>query len=44
MHFAVIYANLIVDGKKTFNEVPKHLKEKVKKVLIDLDMAELIEE
>lgn len=38
---AVIYATLIIKGKKTFARVPKILKEKVKEILIDLDMAEL---
>lgn len=38
---AVIYATLIIKGKKTFAQVPKILKEKVKEILIDLDMAEL---
>lgn len=38
---AVIYATLIIKGKKTFAQVPKVLKEKVKERLTDLDMAEL---
>ncbi len=38
---AVIYATLIIKGKKTFAQVPKILKEKVKEILIDLDMSEL---
>lgn len=38
---AVIYATLIIKGKKTFAQVPKILKEKVKEIFIDLDMAEL---
>lgn len=31
---AVIYATLIVKGKKTFAEVPEVIKEKVKQILI----------
>ena len=38
---AVIYATLIIKAKKTFAQVPKILKEKVKEILIDLDMSEL---
>nr|DAY20496.1 MAG TPA: hypothetical protein [Caudoviricetes sp.] len=38
---AVIYATLIIKGKKIFAQVPKILKEKVKEILTDLDMAEL---
>lgn len=38
---AVIYATLIIKGRKTFAQVPKILKEKVKERLTDLDMAEL---
>ena len=41
---AVIYATLIVNGKKQFSEVPALIKEKVRQVLIDLDLAELAEE
>lgn len=40
---AVIYATLIVKGKKTFAQVPDRLKEQVKQILIDLDLAELAE-
>ena len=39
---AVIYATLIVKGKKTFVQVPEKLKEQVRQVLIDLDCEELI--
>lgn len=41
---AVIYATLIVNGKKTFADVPKLIKEKVRQVLIDLDLEELTQE
>ena len=38
---AVIYATLIVKGKKNFSDVPEKIKEQVKEVLIDLDCGEL---
>lgn len=41
---AIIYAYLIIKGKKTLSQVPKHLKEQVKQALIDLDCPELAEE
>lgn len=40
---AIIYATLIVKGKKTFAEVPTRIKEQVKEVLVDLDLGELAE-
>lgn len=40
---AVIYATLIIKGKKTFVDVPEKIKDKVKEVLIDLDCPELAE-
>lgn len=40
---AVVYATLIIKGKKTFVEVPDRIKDKVKEVLIDLDCPELAE-
>ena len=40
---AVIYATLIQKGKKTFAEVPEVIKEKVKQILIDLEVPELAE-
>lgn len=40
---AVIYATLIIKGKKTFADVPEKIKDKVKEVLIDLDRPELAE-
>lgn len=40
---AVIYATLIIKGKKTFADVPDKIKDKVKEVLIDLDCSELAE-
>lgn len=41
---AVVYATLIVKGKKTFSQVPATLKEQVRQILIDLDLPELAEE
>lgn len=40
---AVVYATLIIKGKKTFADVPDRIKDKVKEVLIDLDCGELAE-
>ena len=40
---AVVYATLIVKGRKTFADVPERIKEQVKQVLIDLDCGELAE-
>lgn len=40
---AVIYATLIVKGKKTINDVPVVIREQVKQILIDLDLPELAE-
>ena len=40
---AVVYATLIIKGKKTFADVPDRIKDKVKEVLIYLDCGELAE-
>lgn len=40
---AVVYATLIIKGKKNFADVPERIKEQVKQVLIDLDCPELAE-
>lgn len=40
---AVIYATLIVKGKRTIAEVPAVIKEQVKQILIDLEVPELAE-
>ena len=40
---AVVYATLIVKGKKTFAQVPERIKDQVREVLIDLDCGELAE-
>lgn len=41
---AVIYATLIVKGKKTFAQVPDKLKNQVRQILIDLECEDLIGE
>lgn len=41
---AVVYATLIIKGKKNFTDVPEKIKEQVKTVLIDLDCGELATE
>ena len=41
---AVIYATLIVKGKKTIHDVPERIKEQVKQILRDLDCGELADE
>ena len=40
---AVVYATLIIKGRKTFADVPDTLKEQVRQILIDLDLPELAE-
>lgn len=37
----VIYVTLIIKGRKTIDQVPMILREKAKKMLIDLDLPEL---
>lgn len=39
---AIIYATLIVKGKKTYAQVPEKIKPQVKQVLIDLECEDLI--
>jgi hypothetical protein len=39
---AVVYATLIINGLKTFAQVPATLKEQVRQILIDLDCEHLI--
>lgn len=41
---AMLWAQQIMLGKKTFAQVPKLLKEKVKEILIDSGMEELVTE
>lgn len=40
---AVIYATLIVKGKKSFADVPERIKGQVREILTDLDCPELAE-
>lgn len=40
---AVVYATLIVKGKKIFADVPEKLKEQVRDILTALDCPELAE-
>lgn len=40
---AVVYATLIIKGKKSFADVPEKIKEQVKEVLTDLDCGDLAE-
>lgn len=39
---AVIYAALIIKGKKNFDDVPERIKDQVAQVLIDLDCGDLV--
>ncbi len=41
---AVVYATLIIKGKKNFTDVPEKIKEQVRAVLIDLDCGDLAAE
>lgn len=44
LQMAVIYATLIIKGKRTYAQVPTILKPKVKEILTDLDLEELATE
>lgn len=41
---AVVYATMIIKGKKNYADVPARLKEQVKEILIDLDCSDLVTE
>lgn len=41
---AMLWSNQIMLGKRTFAQVPKLLKEKVKEILVDAGFPELAEE
>ena len=41
---AVVYATLIIKGKKSYADVPDRIKEQVKEILIDLDCSDLVTE
>lgn len=38
---AVVYATLIIKGKKTIDQVPATIKEQVKEILIDMEVPDL---
>ncbi|WP_432763437.1 CD1375 family protein, partial [Enterococcus avium] len=40
---AVVYATLIIKGKKTIEQVPGLIREQVKEILVDMDLPELAE-
>ncbi|GAB6396323.1 hypothetical protein MOB1_06450 [Faecalimonas mobilis] len=40
---AVIYATLIVKGKKKIEDVPAKIRDQVKELLVDLEVPELAE-
>lgn len=41
---AMLYAQAIINGKKTYADVPRLLKEQVKEILIDSGLPELVTE
>lgn len=41
---AIVYALLIIKGKKAYSDVPEKLKEQVKEVLADMEVPELAAE
>ena len=41
---AMVYASLIIKGKKTFAQVPVTIKEQVKQILIDCECEHLVTE
>lgn len=41
---AVIYATLIVKGKKKIEDVPAKIRDQVKELLVDLEVPELAEQ
>jgi len=40
---AVVYATLIIKGKKVIQEVPSLIRDQVKEILVDMDLPELAE-
>lgn len=40
---AVVYATLIIKGKKRIEQVPGLIREQVKEILVDMDLPELAE-
>lgn len=43
-NMAIIYAQLIIKGKRTFESVPALVKPQVKEILIDMELQELVAE
>lgn len=43
MKMAAVYANLIIKGKKTIDEVPEKIRNEVMQLLIDQGYSELAE-
>lgn len=41
---AMVYATLVIHGKRKFSSVPASLKEKVREILIDCECEHLIDE
>lgn len=41
---AKLWANRIIVGLKTYNDVPAKLKEQVKEILVDVDRSDLVTE
>lgn len=41
---AVVYATLIIKGKREFHAIPVRIKQQVADVLIDMELVELIDE
>lgn len=44
MAIAIVYATLIMNGRKEFSQVPARIKDNVKEVLIDLGLENLTQE
>lgn len=38
---AVVYATLVIKGKRVIDEVPEKIREQVKEILVDMDLPEL---
>lgn len=43
-NMAAIYVQLIIKGRRTYSSVPKVIRPKVRELLIDLELEELIDE
>lgn len=43
-HMAEMYAKLIIEGKRTFSEVPDEIKEETRQILIAMGGEDLLEE